>query len=123
MSVVVQGAAHDCSVALTLRQGWVAATLLNSWVAYGGANQAPQYTLVGGLVMLRGSMKNGTYSDGTTLLTLPEGYRPPAAIGFIVWNDVAQCNISVSAAGSVKIYDASGNGIVTLDGILFSTES
>lgn len=120
---VVRGAAHDCSVDLKLKQTWANLTLQNSWVAYGGSNQTPQYCLVGGgLVMLRGSCKNGTATDGTTLTTLPEGFRPPASLGFTVWNDNVQCNLSILANGQVKIYFAAGNGLVIFDGVLFSTE-
>lgn len=56
---------------------WTAPTLLNAWVNYGGG-----YATIGyykdefNMVRIRGFIKSGTTTPGTTILTLPVGLRP-----------------------------------------------
>lgn len=54
--------------------GWIAPTLLNSWVNYGAPFATAGYTKVGPVVYLKGLVKTG--AQGTTIFTLPGGYRP-----------------------------------------------
>ncbi len=58
-------------------EAWITPTLTNSWVATGGSLATPQYRLEpGGIVRIRGSVKDGTI--GQAAFTLNAGYRPPA---------------------------------------------
>lgn len=57
--------------------GWVAVTMLNSWVAYDNAYGRTDNTLIrkiGNVVFIRGLVKTGTL--GTVAFTLPSGWRP-----------------------------------------------
>lgn len=61
--------------------GGVTLTLQNGWEAYGGQLGAPTAKRTAdGLVVLSGVAKNGTVTSGTVITTLPDGYRPSAAI-------------------------------------------
>jgi hypothetical protein len=57
--------------------GWVNPILLNSWANYNAPTWEPAgYRKIGDVVYLRGMLKPGTATTGTTILTLPAGYRP-----------------------------------------------
>lgn len=56
-----------------------------------------------GEVRLKGSIKGGTNNAGTTILTLPVGYRPTTNKFFIIW-----CEGSSPASGFVYV-DTNGN--------------
>jgi hypothetical protein len=78
------GIPGDCSGTLitqrvTLADDWIAPTLLNSWVDYGGGSQTARYRKLNGLVYVEGRIKNGTAVD---VCTLPVGYRPAAILAF-----------------------------------------
>ncbi len=77
-------------------------TFVNSWVNFGGAIATAAFRkLPGGLVVLKGSMKDGTL--GTDAFILPVGYRPAAAL-FI---EVA------SVAGTSGRLQIESNGVVS----------
>lgn len=61
---------------------WQNVSFQNSWVNYAGSYQLCQYRKLGDMVQLRGMAKLGTV--GTTIFTLPSGYRPPAYLIFAV---------------------------------------
>ena len=59
---------------LTLRSGYYAMTLQNSWVAYDANWESPQsYIDAAGIVQVTGAMKSGTTTAGTVVSTLPAG--------------------------------------------------
>lgn len=79
-------------------------------------------------VHLSGALKGGTSSSGgTTMFTLPSGYRPKRNLLFpIITLDAANnANlkdvIMIGADGTVKISSNDASGRVVLDGISFST--
>lgn len=122
--------------------GWTAVTFQNSWANYGGAFQTAQYRRVGDIVELRGLVRNGT--AGTSIFTLPAGFRPPATQIFAAVHDVpvtwatgaasagtahthsqarptaAAMRIDVAADGTVTHYSTQGTGYVDLSQIRFS---
>lgn len=53
--------------------GWIAPTLLNGWVNYGGQWETAAYRRRDGMVYLRGLITGGTAS---TFFNLPVGFRP-----------------------------------------------
>ena len=59
---------------------WIAPSLQNSWVDYGGGFLAANYRLKNGIVYITGVVKNGTTTGGTAIFNLPSGYRPSAHI-------------------------------------------
>lgn len=58
--------------------GWIAPTLLNSWVNYGAPFDPIGYRKIGGIVFMRGLAKNGTAPG--TIFVLPVGYRTAAQL-------------------------------------------
>jgi|GEM_PF-461684 len=87
-------------------------TLLNSWVFddYGGGLlQTPQYTkATDGLVTLKGVIKCGTATSGTTIANLPAGYRPSKKIILTATNSDLYSRIDVTAAGAIRIISGLG---------------
>jgi hypothetical protein len=97
---------------------WTSATLLNSWLDYGGSNPTPGYTKLNGVVYLRGTVKSGTTTAGTTIFTLPAGYRPAYNRNFAVVSNGAFGFVNVAASGDVQI-NVGSNVYLTLDNISF----
>lgn len=96
---------------------WTAPTLLNSWINYGSSYQTAAYMKDRtGRVWLRGMIKNGTATTGTTILTLPSGYRPPAKVilQVISFNSSGGAYIEVLTTGDCTINNAS-NGFVSIE--------
>lgn len=103
--------------------GWILATLGNSWVAFGGAFAAPYYRKFNGMTMLIGAMKSGT--TGTTVFTLPAGYRPSVERQFPVQSNAGTAQLSVFTTGIVQVtaYGSLGsNAFVGLDSVIFLAE-
>lgn len=96
---------------------FIAPTLLNSWVNFGGGfNDAGYLKDFSGTVHLRGLVKNGVI--GNAIFQLPAGYRPA--------NEELQITISNGALGRVDIYPSGdvgatsgSNAWFSLDGITF----
>jgi hypothetical protein len=95
----------------------------NSWVNFGGANQVLSYYRdYSGVVHVYGSIKDGTL--GTTVFTLPLGYRPvtalfrPAASGA---SGATFASCSVAPDGSVAVYGSS-NALVAFE-LSFRTDA
>ena len=112
----------DNSKANKAQEAWVAASLQNSWVDFGGTRpNAEYYKDEFGIVHLHGSIKNGTQTDATTLFTLPAGYRPAGTISFVLPNTSADiAKITIASTGVVSLYGAAPyNTILTLDGVSF----
>lgn len=104
------------SIVLGADSGWLNATLENSWVNFGGSFATAQYRKIGSLVELRGVIKDGTSTDGTTMLTLPAGYRPAATLIFATDPAV---RFDIASDGTVKIYASPGSAYQTLAAMFF----
>ena len=62
---------------------WIMPTLLNGWVNYDGGYEQSGYLKDSfGFVHIRGFIKSGNGASGTSLFTLPKGYRPLTSCGF-----------------------------------------
>jgi hypothetical protein len=103
-------------------------TLQNSWVTYSASDTPAFYKTVAGDVILSGTIKNGTATYGTTLFTLPTGFRPPT--GKLLRFGVYNINTGVVGLGRVEIDDAGGvtiagggNDLLALSGISFAATS
>lgn len=53
--------------------GWKNATLENGWTNI--SNRTMKYRKIGNVVYIQGTISGGTYAAGTTLFTLPEGFK------------------------------------------------
>jgi len=90
----------------------------NSWVNFGGSlSNAGYYKDPLGRVHLRGSVKSGT--AGTSIFTLPSGYRPAADRVFAVDANGAHCQLTVTSSGTVVPAAGGGNTQISLDGVSF----
>lgn len=98
-----------------------APTLLNSWVNYGsGFADAAYWKDKFSVVHLRGTIRSGLTTEGTTLFTLPSGYRPAATVRFPVSDNKTIGAVEVDSSGNVKII-AGSNTRLSLNGIYFRT--
>ncbi len=96
---------------------FIAPTLLNSWVAFGGTGNPPGYFKdAHGVVHLRGLVKSGTV--GAAIFTLPAGYRPANQELFACVSNDAFGRLDVTSAGNVTLAVGS-NVFASLDGVIF----
>lgn len=121
-------AAHNSSGTSSYGQAavtvsWYPCSSSTGWINYQASYAAAAYTKTNNdIVVLKGLIKNGTATSGTTICTLPPGYRPTARLAFIVptSNGVegAAARIDVLSTGEVQII--SGNNTwIDLDNIRF----
>jgi hypothetical protein len=115
-------AIHPAGLKSAYAPAWIAPTLLASWINHGAPNEVAGYRkLPNGEVQCRGLIKNGTASDGTTLFTLPVGYRPSADRQFGTiqgGNNVARV-VVLAASGNVQIFGVTNNAYLSLESIRF----
>lgn len=105
---------------LAYAEDWITPTLVNGWMPYSAAyNTEGYYKDSFGVVHLRGLIKNGTTTPGTTLFTLPVGYRPVTRelLGTIT-NPNAIGRIDVNYTGVVTI-ELGDIAWLSLDGLTF----
>ncbi len=98
---------------------WIAPTFTNSWVNYDLVyNQCGYYKDALGFVHLRGLVKNG--SDGTSIFTLPSGYRPQYQELMAVSSADHYGRVDVATTGTVVPSATTTEPTwVSLDGIIF----
>jgi len=98
---------------------WVNFTYTGTWVDYGGGYNPGSYRKDAlGYVHLRGLVKSGT--DGTSITTLPTGYRPEYRHLFVVESNDLAGRLDVLTDGTVIPQAATTNPAwVSLDGITF----
>ena len=86
---------------------WISPTLLNGWVNAGSGGATAQYRKdANGMVHIKGYIGGGTTTLGTSIFTLPSGFRPSEALGYAQtcgtsYNQVA--SIGINTSGSVYI--------------------
>jgi hypothetical protein len=80
---------------------WVAPTLLNGWVNYGGGFQVVQYRLRGDMVDLRGMIKSGTFP--AVVCTLPVGFRPTLYQMVAVASSGIAGTLQINVDGGIQI--------------------
>ena len=99
-------------------EAWQNLSFGSGWVDYGGAYQIGQYKKVGDLIFLRGLVKR-TSGSGTTITTLPSGYRPPAQLLFGVHTNTGFGRLDIDSSGNVSL-QGGGADWVQLNGLVFS---
>lgn len=95
---------------------WQTPTLVNSWTNFGGSFAPALYKKkASGTVVLKGTIANATVpAAGTTIFTLPVGFRPPENLIFL--QHFATTNPStISTAARVTVLT---DGTVRWDGVL-----
>lgn len=103
--------------------GWTVPSMGASWANYtAGGQTAPQYRRRNGVVYLDGSMASG--SSGSTIFTLPAGYRPLHTQTYTVASGNGNAVITIGATGTVQVtvYNVGSNISVALNGISFVAE-
>lgn len=102
---------------------WVVATMLNGWSYFGGGYSLVSYRKMGDVVQMRGVAKGGTIgAPSASMLLLPSGFRPPAAMMFAVIAGNTLGRINVNSDGNCYC-EIGTNTYVSFDGIWFSTVS
>ncbi|KYC67163.1 hypothetical protein [Heyndrickxia coagulans] len=80
---------------------WYDLPLQNGAIAF-STGQVPQYTRIGGFVVLRGAMK-GINRTGVTYATLPDGYRPVTTLWTYIQNTTNTSGFANAARWSVNL--------------------
>lgn len=121
--------AGDLSVVGGIQSGgnvgtaWAFLTYTNgggtTWTDYGGAYQFGRYKKLGDLVMLAGLCKR-TAGSGTTIATLPSGFRPARREMFVALADTGIAQVDVLTDGTIVLVSG-GAGFVQLNFPPFST--
>jgi len=105
---------------------WSNIILENSWVAYGGSYSTPQYTKANdGVVHMKGLVRLGSTVNGSSIGTLPPGFRPKERILYTAANALSyaeHARIDILSNGQLLIHDIEGNGWFSFDGISFVAE-
>lgn len=98
---------------------WVTPTLLNGWVNSDLGGTPAQYRKdANGMVHIKGWVKDGLTTLGTSIFNLPVGYRPLDSIGFVQLCGASynqQASIGVNSAGKVYVLSCPININVTLN--------
>jgi lysophospholipase L1-like esterase len=95
-------------------------TLSNGGSSLGGYQAAAARRNMEGVVKLTGVITGGTVANGTTIMTLPAGYRPSAQLVFAIGNSTASPTVvSITSAGAVNILHNGDTSYMALDDISF----
>jgi hypothetical protein len=99
---------------------WIAPTLLNAWVNFGGAYATVGYTKDDlGYVHLRGLIKSGTIAQ--TAFVLPVGFRPEKDLLIATTSNGAFGQLSIRTDGQVFV-ESGSNINFSLENIAFRVE-
>lgn len=104
----------------TVQEAWIAPTMVNSWVDFGGSSDTIGYmkdTL--GFVHLKGTVKGGT---AITIFTLPTGYRPVLDKNLNFSTNIGATPSFVKSTGLVGITTLGSNTYVSMDCVIFKAE-
>lgn len=126
----VDVAGHDWIV---VGSGGSAPAFQGTWINYGAPYRSASFCRRAGFTVLGGLVKSG--AAGSTIFTLPVGYRPAASIivdaivnavtdGSVAVNDIA-IRLNIGSDGTVTHYTTgmtASTGYVSLEGIMFVAE-
>lgn len=104
---------------------WYTTPLLGDWEPFDstapgtGGYSTPAYSKTSaGVVVLKGVVKNGDTTSGTTIMRLPAGYRPTERISFQTDSNLTASRIDILPTGEVTV-ERGSSAWITLDGIRF----
>jgi hypothetical protein len=76
----------------------------NAWVAFDAVNFPVRfYRDEAGVVRIEGKVKDGTVTAGTTIFTLPAGFRPDTNLDFASVSGTTFASVRVDSGGNVQI--------------------
>lgn len=102
---------------------WCTLTLQNSWVSYGSIYTTPRYTKASdGVVHLKGLIRSGVTTDGTTFATLPAGYRPAQQYLKSVQSADNWARIQIQPNGNMTVHTNVSSTWLSLDNVSFVAE-
>lgn len=122
---VIEGHSYRTSGAGMYLGGQTALTLSNGWESYNTVQGATQWSepgvvrLPSGIVVLSGLITGGTVTSGTTIATLPAGYRPDTDMIVGVLNNSNPRALTIGADGTIKTRGSFSAGFIGLDAIAF----
>lgn len=101
----------NASGAYFTTETWTAPTLSNGWTPWGTPHATPVFhKAIDGTVQMQGLIKPGTTTAGTTVATLPVGYRP--ADTHVVRSSAgaagASADLYIANTGAISINNAAG---------------
>jgi hypothetical protein len=129
IGIFATGIANFNTTVPILNDTWKNVTFSNSWSNNAGFSACQCRMDTSGYVHLRGSALPGTRTDGTTILTLPAGYAPPATkiVGAAVTastNPSILTRLEINTDGTVQVFGAASPVIsIMLDGITFESNA
>jgi len=88
---------------------WLAPTLINGWLNYGGLNQALYAQDDAGNVFIKGLVKGGSDTTTTTIFTLPSGMRPLTTLIMATSISGGTGRLQISNAGDVLFVGTSAH--------------
>lgn len=98
---------------------WTACPLQNGWENYGSPYGNAEYTLTSAKVLvMRGLIRNGTTTSGTTLCNLTEGSRPEKSNFFLVAGNNVPGRVDVHPSGNITLFSGTA-GYLSLDQVKF----
>lgn len=94
-------------------------TLLNGWTAFGSTRKSPVYYRDDNMGYLRGTIKGGTTTVATVLMTLPADFRPATNSDqiFVCRGSASNVAIGINSAGNVFLQTAGDATETCLDGM------
>lgn len=103
--------------------GWSNLTLANGWTWYGTIFSTAQYKKgTDNIVSLKGLLRAGTTTSGTTLTTLPVGFRPKERLLMTTVSADAHQRLDIFPTGEVQFHGGAAGVWVSLDGVNFIAE-
>lgn len=95
--------------------GWITPTLNSPFTNYGSAFADASYRKINDIVCIQGLVLINGASNGSTIFTLPSGYRPTGSIMFAGFNgNVGHARIDIQSDGDVLLLSQAANSWVTL---------
>lgn len=95
--------------------GWITPTLNSPFTNYGSGWADVSYRKINDIVCIQGLVLINGASNGSTIFTLPSGYRPTGHIMFAGFNgNVGHARIDIQSDGDVGLQTQAANSWVTL---------
>lgn len=103
---------------------WTNVTLVSSWTVISGRRAA--YRAFLDMVQVEIGIQSGTATDGTTLFTLPTGFRPAFAVAIVAASGASTAigtaiplpSVVISPDGTAKCYNCTNNPGINFSAIL-----
>ncbi|AMP98387.1 hypothetical protein AY601_1470 [Pedobacter cryoconitis] len=103
----------------------VSLTLLANWIPYDSTSEVSAKKIDSGLVVLRGAIKDGIQTLGTTIFILPQLFRPVREKRFQVTNfntgTFSSATLLIRPTGEVNILAINGSTLLQIDGVSYTT--